>query len=277
MNKLNSRLKIKNLPIHIILIIGSLIMVAPFIWMILTSIKPLGEAMQIPPTFLPEETKWSNYTEVFTSLPFGSFYLNTIIMTIGTVIGQIILCSMAGYAFARINFPGRNAIFILFLSVLMIPGQSFLIPQYLLMDKLGLLNTLTALILPGLFSVFGTFLMRQIFMSLPKELEESARIDGCNHFQIFWKIMLPLAKSGLLALTIVTVLFSWKSLMWPLIVNTSIEKMPLSAGLAYLEGQHVTDYPMLMAGALIALWPIIVIFVLLQRHFIEGISFTGGK
>jgi multiple sugar transport system permease protein len=252
-------------------------MVAPFLWMILTSLKTLGEAMQIPPTILPELTKWSNYKEVFTSLPFGSFYLNTVIMTGGIVIGQIIFCSMAGYAFARINFPGRDIIFVLFLSVLMVPTQAFLIPQYLMLENVGLLNTLLALILPGLFSAFGTFLMRQIFITLPKELEESARIDGCNHFQIFWWVMLPLAKPGLIALAIVTVLSSWKSLMWPLIVNTSIDKMPLSAGLAYLEGQHITDYPLLMAGALIALWPIIVIFVLLQRHFIEGISFTGSK
>ncbi|WP_205091514.1 carbohydrate ABC transporter permease [Thalassobacillus pellis] len=252
-------------------------MVGPFIWMLLTSIKTVGESTQVPPVIFPEEIQWENYTEIFTSLPFSSFYFNTIVMTGGILIGQLILCSMAGYAFARIDFPGRNGLFILFLSVLMIPPQAFLIPQFFLMESFGWLNTLQALIMPGLFSAFGTFLMRQFFMSLPKELEESARIDGCNHFQIFWRIMLPLAKPGLIALSITTVLFSWKSLMWPLIVNNSMEKMPLSAGLAYLKGQYVTDYPILMAGAVLALWPVIVIFIVLQRHFIEGITFTGSK
>jgi multiple sugar transport system permease protein len=276
-SKMKTQARLKTISIHTVLIVGAFIMTMPFIWMTLTSLKSLGEALRIPPTIIPENLKLSNYVDVFTSLPFGTFFINTIIVTVVIVLGQILFCSMAGYAFARIVFPGRNILFVLFLSILMIPQQAFLIPQYLLVENLGLLNSLTALILPGLFSAFGTFLMRQFFMTLPKELEESARIDGCNHFQIFWRIMLPLAKPGLLALTIVTVLSSWKSLMWPIIVNTSVDKMPLSAGLAYLEGQYVTDYPLLMTGALLALWPIIIIFVLLQRHFIEGISFTGSK
>lgn len=278
MSKINTtNSSYKKIAVHIILILGSLVMVGPFIWMLLTSVKTLGETSIVPPIIFPSKIQWSNYVEVFTSLPFASFYFNTVLMTGGILIGQLILCSMAGYAFARINFPGRNVLFILFLSVLMIPSQAFLIPQYLLMEKIGWLDSLQALIIPGVFSAFGTFLMRQFFMTLPKELEESARIDGCNHFQIYWKIMLPLAKPGLIALSITTVLFSWKSLMWPLIVNTSMEKMPLSAGLAYLKGQHVTNYPILMAGSLLALWPVIVIFIFLQRHFIEGISFTGSK
>ncbi|WP_257350229.1 carbohydrate ABC transporter permease [Pseudalkalibacillus decolorationis] len=272
-----SRSKYKKSAVHIILIVGSLVMVGPFIWMLLTSIKTLGEATKVPPVIFPSKIQWENYVEVFTSLPFTNFYVNTVIMTGGILLGQLMLCSMAGYAFARINFPGRNILFILFLSVLMIPSQAFLIPQYLLMEKIGWLDSLQALITPGVFSAFGTFLMRQFFMTLPKELEESARIDGCNHFQIFWKIMLPLAKPGLIALSITTVLFSWKSLMWPLIVNNSMEMMPLSAGLAYLKGQHVTDYSILMAGSLLALWPVILIFVFLQKHFIEGITFTGSK
>jgi multiple sugar transport system permease protein len=269
--------KFKFLSIHLVLIVGAVAMVSPFIWMVFTSVKTLGESTQVPPVFFPEAIKWDNYTEIFSSLPFGNFYLNTVIMTGGIMIGQLILCSMAGYAFARIEFPGRNFLFVLFLSVLMIPPQAFLIPQFFIMEKIGWLNSIQALIMPGLFSAFGTFLMRQFFMTMPKELEESARIDGCNHFQIYWRIMLPLAKPGLIALAITTVLFSWKSLMWPLIVNNSVEKMPLSAGLAYLQGQHVTDYPVLMAGAVLALWPVILIFIILQRHFIEGISFTGSK
>ncbi len=184
---------------------------------------------------------------------------------------------MAGYAFARIDFPGRDIIFIIILSVLMVPGQIFLIPQFMIIKKLGLLNSIPALILPGLFSAFGTFLMRQFFMTLPKELEESAILDGCNQFQIFWKIMLPLVKPGLVALAISTCLYCWNSLMWPLIVNTSVDKMTLSAGLASLQGQHSTNYPVMMAGTVLAIWPMILAFIIFQKQFIEGIASTGTK
>ena len=184
---------------------------------------------------------------------------------------------MAGYAFARIKFPGRNLIFVIILSVLMVPGQIFLVPQFMIMKKLGLLNTISALILPGLFSAFGTFLMRQFFLTLPKELEESAILDGCNQFEVFWKVMLPLVKPGLTALAISACLYCWNSLMWPLIVNTSIDKMTLSAGLASLQGQHSTNYPVMMAGTVLAIWPMIVAFILFQKQFIEGIASTGIK
>lgn len=263
--------------IHLILILGAVIMVGPFIWMVITSLKTLGESTHVPPVIFPKEWKWSNYTDVMTTMPFVKFYWNTIITTIAKTIGQLLFCSMAAYAFARIQFPGRNLLFILFLSVLMVPGQAFLIPQYLIMSKLGWLNTLQALVLPGMFSAFGTFLLRQFFMTLPKELEEAAKIDGCNHFQIYWRIMLPLAKPGLIALAIFTILWSWNDLLWPLIVNSSPDMMPLSAGLASLQGQHGTNYPVLMAGALLASWPMIIIFVLLQRHFVEGIALGGTK
>jgi multiple sugar transport system permease protein len=276
-NNSTKPLKVKNWFVHFILAAGAFVMVAPFIWMVLTSFKTMHESTQVPPVIFPESLQWSNYTDVFTSLPFAQFYLNTILMTAGIVIGQLIFCSMAGYAFARINFPGRNLLFVLFLSVLMIPSQAFLIPQFLLMQKLGWLDSLQALIVPGMFSAFGTFLMRQFFMSLPKELEEAARMDGCNPFQTYWKIMLPLSKPGLIALSITSILFSWKSLMWPLIINNSLEKMPLSAGLAFLRGQHTTDYPILMAGSVLALLPVIIIFIFLQKYFIEGLSFTGSK
>ncbi|WP_043932472.1 carbohydrate ABC transporter permease [Bacillus sp. EB01] len=269
--------RLKKVSIHLLLSFGALVMMAPFIWMVLTSFKTMSESTRVPPVIFPNEMQWSNYSDIFSSLPFAQFYVNTLLMTAGIVIGQLIFCSMAGYAFARIEFPGRDVLFVLFLSVLMIPSQAFLIPQFLLMEKLGWLDSLHVLIVPGVFSAFGTFLMRQFFMSLPKELEEAARIDGCNPFQTYWKIMLPLAKPGLIALSITSILFSWKSLMWPLIVNNSLEKMPLSAGLAFLRGQHTTDYPILMAGAVLALLPVIVIFIILQKHFIEGLSFSGSK
>lgn len=269
--------KNKKLLIHIVLISGILITVLPFLWMVLTSFKTLGESTQIPPVIFPKKVMWENYFKVLKTLPFTTFYMNTIISTIAKTAGQILLCSMAAYAFARIQFPFKNLIFIIVLSILMVPGQIFLLPQYMIMQKLHLLNTLRALIIPGLFSAFGTFLLRQFFMTLPKELEEAAIIDGCNHFKIYWKVMMPLAKPGLTALGIFTALWSWNDLMWPLIVNTSTEKMTLSAGLASLQGQHTTNFPVVMAGAVLAIWPMILLFTIFQKAFVEGISFTGSK
>lgn len=277
MSSATLRYKKKHIAIHIALIIGAFLMVTPFIWMVLTSIKTFGESTQVPPIIFPAQINWSNYADIFTSLPFTMFYWNTFITTVAKTIGQLVFCSLAAYAFARIDFPGRNVLFVLLLSILMVPQQAYLIPQYLIMVNLGWLNTLKALIVPGVVSVFGTFLLRQFFMSMPKELEEAAKIDGCNHFQIYLRILLPLAKPGLIALAIFTILWSWNDLMWPLIVINSPDKMPLSAGLASLQGQYTTNFPLLMAGSVLATWPMIVLFLVLQRHFVEGIALTGTK
>ncbi|GAA0245571.1 carbohydrate ABC transporter permease [Saccharothrix mutabilis subsp. mutabilis] len=264
-------------PVHAVLVVGALVMVAPLVWEFLTSVKSFGESVRVPPTILPEAWDWSNYTKVFHSIPFGEQLLNTVLMTAGRTAGQLLLCSMAAYAFARLTFPGRDAIFMLFLSVLMVPSQLFLIPQYQIMQELGWLNSLQALIVPGVFSAFGTFLLRQFFLSLPKDLEEAAGLDGANPLRIYWHIMLPLARPGLVALGILTVLWSWNDLMWPLVVNNDPEQMTLSAGLATLKGEHFTDYPVLMAGSLLATLPVIVVFIVMQRRVLEGIAFTGSK
>jgi multiple sugar transport system permease protein len=252
-------------------------MVMPFFWMILTSLKTYAESIHVPPVIIPKDFQWENYIEVFGLLPFFKFMFNTFIITVVRTAGQLFLCSLAAYAFARIDFPGRNILFMLALSVLMVPGQVFLLPQYMIMVDLGWLNTLQAVIVPGLFSAFGTFLLRQFFMGLPKELEEAARLDGCNHFQIYWKVMLPLAKPGLIALGIFTTLWSWNELMWPMIVNSSPEAMTLSVGLSSLQGQYLTNYPILMAGSFLAILPMLILFIFLQKQFIEGIAVTGGK
>ncbi|MGE6754651.1 carbohydrate ABC transporter permease [Rossellomorea sp. NPDC071047] len=267
----------KTFLIHFILIMGSIVMLFPFVWMILTSLKTYAESIQVPPVMIPEDFQWKNYQEVFTLLPFFKFMMNTFIITVLRTAGQLFLCSLAAYAFARIVFPGRNLLFVLALSVLMVPGQVFLLPQYMIMVKLGWLNTLQAVVVPGVFSAFGTFLLRQFFMGLPKELEEAARLDGCNHFQIYWRIMLPLAKPGLIALGIFTILWSWNELMWPMIVNSSPEAMTLAVGLSSLQGQYGTNYPILMAGSFLAVLPMLILFIILQKQFIEGIAITGGK
>ena len=266
-----------NLIVHLVLIIGSVIMILPFAWMILTSFKTLAESTQMPPKIFPDTLQFSNYTEVMRLLPFDKFYINTILMLLFRVICSVLFSAMAAYAFARLNFPGKNFFFSLVLLQMMVPGQLFIIPQFLLVQKLGLLNTVTALVIPGIVSAFGTFLLRQFFMGIPKELEEAAKLDGCSIGRTFFSIMLPLANSGLVALGIFTALFAFKDLMWPLIVNMSIDKMTLSAGLASLQGQFSTNFPQLMAGSLLAVWPMLLIFVIFQRKFIEGIATTGGK
>lgn len=274
---MKSKAKSKNLIVHIILIIGAVVTTFPFIWMLLTSFKTVGEAMQIPPTFFPKQFLVDAYSQIVTALPFAQVYLNTIISTVVTTLVQVIFCAMAAYAFARIDFPFKNVIFILILSVLMVPGQIFLIPQYLIIQKVGLLDTIPALFLPNLFSAFGTFLLRQFFMSLPKELEEAALLDGCNRYQIFGKIMLPLVKPGIVSLVIFTAKFAWNDFMWPLIVNTSPKMMTLGPALSTLQGQYTTKYPMQMAGAVMAVIPIILLFFVFQKQFIEGVAQSGIK
>lgn len=274
---MRGKAKLNHFFVHLVLLAGIIVVVFPFLWMIFTSFKTNGEAMRIPPTVLPEQWVTTAYTEILDALPFATVYMNTIISTVVTTAVQVAFCAMAAYAFARIEFPFRNAIFVLILSVLMVPGQIFLIPQYLIIMKLGLLDTIPALFLPNLFSAFGTFLLRQFFMSLPKELEEAALLDGCNRYQIFGKIMLPLVKPGIVSLVIFTAKFAWNDFMWPLIVNTTPNKMTLGPALSTLRGQYTTQYPMQMAGAVMAVIPLVVLFFIFQKQFIEGVAQSGIK
>jgi multiple sugar transport system permease protein len=263
--------------VHTVLIVGAAVMIFPFVWQTLTAFKTFTQSVAVPPVVIPQPWVWTNFAEVFASMPFGQMFLNSVLLTVGRTVGQVALCTMAGYGFARIPFKGRNLVFVLFLSVLMVPSQLYLLPQYEIMETLGWLNSLQALIVPGIFSAFGTFLMRQFFMSMPAELEEAARIDGANPWQTFWRVMLPLAKPGIIALVVFTVLWSWNDLLWPLVVTTDPEKMPLSVGLSQLVGLHSTNYPVLMAGALLATLPMLVTFMFLQKQFIQGIAFSGSK
>ena len=276
MKKMNGKNKGKLL-VHIILIIGSIWMIFPFFWMILTSFKTFSETTRIPPVIFPKSFSFANYNTVFLTLPFKQFYINTIVTSFTVTIGQIIVSTMAAYVFARLKFPGNKILFFIVLSVMMVPTQIFIIPQYMTMKYLHLLDSLPALIIPGWFSAFSVFLLRQFFMTLPIELEEAARIEGCGTFKIFYSIMLPLAKPGIVAASIFSILWSWNDLMWPLIVNNSMEKMTLAAGLASLQGQHLTNYPVIMAGAFLAVLPMLIIFLIFQKQFVEGIALSGTK
>ena len=262
---------------HVCLIAASILAFGPFVWMFLTSVKTYEETIRIPLKVLPEAAQWVNYSIVSDKLNFPRLYMNTIVVTLLMIVGQMLIVTICAYAFSRLHFPGRDVLFLGMLALMMVPGQIFIIPRFRLMVKLGLTSTLAGLALPGLFNIFGVFLMRQFFSTLPRELDEAARIDGCSFFRIYWNVLLPLVKPGLTTLAILTMLNAWKDLMWPLINNSRADQMTLAAGLAMLIGEHTTYYEQVMAGAVIAVLPLIVLFVIFQKQFVEGIAHSGIK
>ncbi len=273
---MEQRAKMMQALIHVILILVSITMLVPFLWMILTAFKSMGEATSVSPfVIFPSVWRTESFTTVINNLNFMELYVNTLLLIAGRVIAAVLTATLAGYAFARLQFKGRDFMFSLILFQMMVPGQIFIIPQYLMVSKMGMLNTIFALIFPGLVTAFGTFLLRQAYMGLPKDLEEAARLDGCNIGQTFLFIMAPLTRSSMVALGIFTAVFAYKDLMWPLICNRDV--MPLSAALAKMQGQYSSNYPQLMAASLLACIPMIVLYLIFQKQFIEGIATSGGK
>lgn len=268
---------VKNIWAYIFLVFCSLAAIVPFIWMILTSLKTYGESIHIPLILLPEAPRIENYVSVWNKFPILRLYGNTFAVMLISIISQVCICSLAAYAFARLHFPGKNFLFLICLSMMMIPGQIFLVPHYDIMVSWKLNNTLTALWLPKTFNIFAMFMLRQYFSTLPIELDEAAKLDGCSRLRIYWNILMPLLKAPIVALCILTGLGTWKDLMWPLIINVDMDKMVLSAGLANLTGQNITNYPELMAGGALAALPMIVLFFLFQKQFVEGIAISGTK
>lgn len=277
MARTQKRRKGGRLAIHLVLAAIAVVMVVPFIWMVLTSLKTLVEATAIPPQILPANPLWQNYPEVFNRFRFDLLFTNSIVSTVIRVCSQVFFASMAGYAFAKVAFPGKSAIFAVMMTVMMVPGLLYIIPQYLLITSLGWVNTMQGFVITGMVTAFGTFLMRQFFKTLPDELSEAARLDGAGVFRTYFSIMLPLAKSGLVALTIFVSLWSWNDLMWPLVVLNSNSKMTLPVGLATMANANFTDIPLQMAGATMAVLPMIVLFMVLQKRFIEGLAFSATK
>ena len=276
-NKESSYRRNAKLLVHIILIMGSFIMIFPFVWMILTSFKTQGEAIMIPPILLPSSWEPVSYIEVLRTLPFDKLYYNTIVLMLARIVCATVTSSMAGFAFAKLEFPFKKLFFFIVLTQLMLPSQVFIIPQYAMLSAMNQLNTIFALIFPGLVSAFGTFFLRQFYLGLPNDLSEAAKLDGCNVFQTFFLILMPLTKTAMMALAVFTALFAYSDMMWPLIVNMNIEKMTLSAGISSLQGQHSTNYPVMMAGSALAMIPMLVLYLIFQRQFIEGIALTGTK
>jgi len=264
--------------IHIVLIVFSITMLIPFLWMILTAFKSVTEATSVNPFILfPKVWRKDAFVNVSENMNFLLLYKNTLLLILGRVTAAVVTATLAGYAFGRLNFKGKNFAFSLVLFQMMIPGQIFIIPQYLMVSKLGMLNTTFALVFPGLVTAFGTFLLRQFYMGLPKDLEEAARLDGCNIGQTFLFIMAPLTKSGMVALGIFTAVFAYKDLMWPMIVNPDNNRATLASALAKMQGQYLSKFPELMAASLIACVPMIIIYLFFQKQFIEGIATSGGK
>lgn len=264
--------------IHAVLILGAVIMLIPFAWMILTAFKSPTEATQIDPFIIfPKTWLTDSFASVAGKMNFLKLYLNTLLMILGRVLCAVVTASLAGYALGRLEFKGKKFCFALVMFQMMVPVQIFIIPQYLMISKMGMMNTTFSLVFPGLVTAFGTFLLRQSYMALPKDLEEAARLDGCSIPQTFLYVMSPLTRSGMVALGIFTALFGYKDLMWPLIANPDQGAMPLSSALAKLQGQFAANYPELMAASLLACIPMVVLYIIFQKQFIEGIATSGGK
>ncbi len=260
---------------------GALAMIAPFFWMVTTSLKEPGSifSYQRPwwQDWIPTQFVWQNYVKAWVAVPFARFYLNSLFVSTCVTAGQVTTSALAAYAFARLEFPARDKIFFGYLATMMVPGAVTMIPVFILLRYLGWIDTYKAVILPGIFTAYGTFLLRQFFLTLPKDLEDAAKIDGCSYFGIFWRIILPLSKPALATLTTFTFMGSWLNFMWPLIVLNTHNLFTLPVGLSYFQSLHNTDWALLMAGSLMMILPILIVFLINQRYFVEGIKLTGIK
>jgi multiple sugar transport system permease protein len=264
--------------LYAILIVGLVLMIAPFAWMLLGSFKPRGEFLQSVPSWLPKTPTLDNYDRLVSRLDFPRFFLNSIVVAVSVTVGNLIFSPMLGYALAKLRFAGRRVLLLLVLSTLMLPAGATLIPVFVLMSSLGLVNTYPGLILPFLAGAFGVFLTRQFFQGLPDELLEAARIDGAGEFRIFWTIAMPLATPVLATLGILTFLGSWNAFIYPLVMAQEPEMYTLPVALAtFATGQFQADHGMLMAGSVILVVPVLLIFIVVQRWVTEGIATTGLK
>jgi len=264
-------------PRHVVLMPLAAVMLLPLAWMLVTSIETLAESRHFPPTIVPSGIHWENYPNALDSAPFGRFFANSLVVTLASVAGNLVFCSLAGYAFARLRFFGRDVIFIVLLATLMVPFQVTMIPTFLIVQHLGLVNSLGALIAPNLVTPFGIFLLRQFFRTLPIDLEEAARIDGCSRLGVLFRVVLPLSMPALATLGIVTFLWTWNDFLWPLIAISSTDQSTVQLGLASFQGAHQTRWTLLMAGNVVALAPILLVFVFAQRWFVQSIAATGVK
>jgi multiple sugar transport system permease protein len=269
-------------PWHLVLVPATLALIFPFVWLVVTSLETPAEALHFPPVLVPRELHFANYPDALAAAPFGRFFLNSAVVAVTTVLFNLAFCSLAGYAFARLRFLGRGALFAVIMTTLMVPFQVTMIPQFIITKWLGVhvlaqvgINHIGALILPNAATAFGIFFLRQFFKTLPVEYEESARVDGASRLKVLWRIVLPLSAPALATLAALTFLDSWNNFLWPLIAVTSTDQMTLPLGLATFQGAHATDWTLLMAGNVMSLVPMLLIFVVAQRYFVRSIAATG--
>jgi len=264
--------------IYAILLLGLVAMIGPFLWMLVGSLKTQRELLQVPPTWVPENPTTSNYSRLFDRLDFPRYFWNSTLIAVMITLSNLLFCSMMGYALAKLRFVGRDKLFLLVLGTMLVPGSVTLVPLFVLMSKLGLVDNIFAVILPAAAGPVGVFLMRQFMLSIPDELLEAGRVDGASEFFLFRKVVLPLSAPALAALAILTFLPAWNSLLWPLVVLTSEENFTLPVALAiFARGQFAADYGLLMAGAVVLVVPVILLFLLLQRYFVQSQTMSGIK
>lgn len=251
----------------------------PFLWMVSTSFKGLDEVYAFPPRFLPEVLRWSNYVEAWQAVPFSRFFFNSLFVAAATTVAVVLTSSMAGYSFARLRYPGRDLLFLAYLGTIMIPFPVLIIPLFILMRQLGLVDTLAGLILPAAFTAWGTFLMRQFMLSIPREIEEAARMDGASFWRIYAQIIMPLSRPVVATLGIFTFLGSWNDFLWPLIMISSVDSKTLPLGLTMFQSQIPikTPWQLVMAAATFSVLPVLIVFVLGQKYYVRGIATTGLK
>jgi multiple sugar transport system permease protein len=269
-------------PWHFVLIPATIVLIFPFFWLVVTSLETPSEALHFPPVLLPHAIRFANYSDALNSAPFVRFMINSAVVAVATVLCNLVLCTLAGYAFARFRFLGRTALFAVIMATLMVPFQVTMIPQFIITKWIGVhvlagvgINHIGALILPNAATAFGIFFLRQFFRTLPLEYEESARVDGASRLTVLVRIVLPLAAPSLATLAALTFLDSWNNFLWPLIAITSTNQMTLPLGLATFQGAHATEWTLLMAGNVMSLIPMLVVFFVAQRYFIRSVAATG--
>lgn len=261
-----------------LLVLGVLLVAGPFVWMVLGSLKTPAELLRLPPTWWPEAPTLNNYARLFQRLDFPRFFFNSTVVAVVITAANLVFCSMIGYALAKLDFAGKNKLFLLVMATLMVPQGVIIVPLFILMANLGLVDTHAGLILPFAAGAFGVFLMRQFMLGIPDELLEAARVDGASEWYLFWRIVMPLSGPALATLGILTFMSSWNMFTWPLVISTSEDMFTLPVALAtFSRGEYSSDYGLLMAGSLVIVLPILIVFAALQKHFTQGIATTGLK
>lgn len=263
--------------LYLLLSLGAVTMILPFFWMLSTSLKTPPEALRFPPTWIPHIFDFSNYVEAWQAVPFPLYFCNTIFVALMVMLCVLVTSSLAAYAFARMSFPGRETIFLLFLSMMMVPMPVYLVPSYVILSKLGWVDTYYALIIPWAAHVFSIFWLRQHFRTIPNDLYAAATIDGCSRFGFLWRVVIPLSKSVLVAVSLFSLIGSWNSFMWPLVVTNSVNKRLIQVGLAYFSTEQGTQYTLMMAAAAFCIAPLLAIFFIAQKQIISSFAHSGLK